>query len=109
MSRSRGFLSAVAVGVATLVALSVWVGAEGRRWRRDRAPRLQQVVTELGLTDLALWSEARYTRHPSQSDLFSAFQDFPAAPEHFPAGSVTGPPPHLLAPNRSPEIGDLRP
>ena len=45
----------------------------------------------LSLTDLSLWTEARYTRHPSQADFFSPFQDFPSATEHFPAGSVMGP------------------
>ena len=50
------------------------------------------VVANLELTDLALFTEARYTRHPSQADLHSAFQDHPVALEHFPAGSVAGPP-----------------
>ncbi|MFT5700776.1 MAG: hypothetical protein ACI8ZB_003661 [Desulforhopalus sp.] len=52
----------------------------------------QKLVSELGLTDFAIWTEARYTRHPSQTDFFSAFQDFPAALEHFPAGAVIAPP-----------------
>ena len=38
----------------------------------------RQLVQTLGITDLSLFSEARYTRHPSQADLFSPFQDFPA-------------------------------
>jgi hypothetical protein len=42
-----------------------------------------------------LFTEARYTRHPSQADLHSAFQDHPMAFEHFPTGSLIGPPPHL--------------
>lgn len=57
-------------------------------------PLLQEkkmVVTRLGLTDLAIWTEARYTRHPSQADFFSAFQDFPASFDHFPAGSIIAP------------------
>lgn len=45
----------------------------------------------LVLTDLAIWTEARYTRHPSQADFFSAFQDSPAALEHFPAGALSLP------------------
>lgn len=53
----------------------------------------RRLVAELGLTDLSLCSEARYTRHPSQADLFSAFQDFPAAFEHFPTGSLIIPEP----------------
>ncbi len=50
------------------------------------------VVANLELTDLALFTEARYTRHPSQADLHSAFQDHPVALEHFPTGSIAGPP-----------------
>jgi hypothetical protein len=48
----------------------------------------RQLVGYFGLTDLALCSEARYTRHPSQADLFSPFQDFPGSLEHFPTGSL---------------------
>ena len=40
------------------------------------------------LTDLALWTGARYTRHLSQADLFSAFQDGLGALEHFPEGAL---------------------
>jgi len=58
---------------------------------RQQLPELRRLGEALSLTDLALWSEARYTRHPSQADLFTPFQDFPGAPEHFPAGSVVGP------------------
>jgi len=47
-----------------------------------------RMVKELGLTDLALFTEARYTRHLSQSDLHTAFQDHPMALEHFPSGSL---------------------
>jgi hypothetical protein len=50
------------------------------------------VVHNLELTDLCLFTEARYTRHLSQADLYSAFQDHPLSLEHFPAGSIAGPP-----------------
>jgi len=53
----------------------------------------QQLVNQLNLTDLSLCMEARYTRHPSQADLFSAFQDFPGSFEHFPSGSMILPQP----------------
>ena len=63
-----------------------------------KAPRWMIVllVASLGLTDLALFTEARYTRNSSQADLQSAFQDHPLAFEHFPSGSLIGPPPGLL-------------
>ena len=63
-----------------------------------RAPALKEsraLVARLGLTDLSLFTEARYTRHPSQADLHSAFQDHPFAFEHFPSGSLL-PPPRML-------------
>jgi hypothetical protein len=54
------------------------------------------LVERLGLTDLALFTEARYTRHPTQADLQSAFQDHPVAFEHFPTGSLMPPPAGIL-------------
>lgn len=51
----------------------------------------RELVQQLGLTDFAIWTEARYTRHPTQTDFFSPFQEFPSAFEHFPAGSIIAP------------------
>lgn len=53
---------------------------------------MASLVGALELTDLCLFTEARYTRHLSQTDLYSAFQDHPTALEHFPTGSIAGPP-----------------
>ncbi|MCA1971746.1 MAG: hypothetical protein LDL44_02830 [Caenispirillum sp.] len=66
---------------------------------RSAAPLAERaaLVARLGLTDLALFTEARYTRHPSQADLHSAFQDHPLALEHFPTGSLLPPPAALVA------------
>lgn len=50
------------------------------------------MVHEYDLTDLALFTEARYTRHVTQADLHSAFQDHPMSFEHFPSGSLYLPP-----------------
>lgn len=58
---------------------------------RNKVPAKRELVKLLKLTDLSLWTEARYTRHPSQADVFTAFQDFPSSFEHFPAGSIIGP------------------
>ena len=70
--------------------------------RRSLAePVLRQragVVRVLGLTDLALFTEARYTRHPSLADRHSPFQEHPLSLEHFPSGSVVSPPSHLTLP-----------
>jgi hypothetical protein len=66
--------------------------------RQADAPRiraLSETVRTLELTDLCLFTEARYTRHLSQTDLHSAFQDHPVGLEHFPTGSIAGPPASL--------------
>jgi hypothetical protein len=65
----------------------------GTRQLAERAA----LAARLGLTDLALFTEARYTRHPSQADLHSAFQDHPLALEHFPTGSLLPPPAALVS------------
>jgi hypothetical protein len=54
-----------------------------------------EMVKMLRLTDLCLFTDARYTRHPAMTDLNTPFQDHPSALEHFPSGTLAGPPPHL--------------
>jgi hypothetical protein len=46
---------------------------------------LQKVVFQLGLSDLALSTEARYTRHPAISDPVVVSMDHPGAIDHFPS------------------------
>jgi hypothetical protein len=53
------------------------------------------VVQRYGLTDLCLFTDARYTRHPAMADLNTPFQDYPMSFEHFPSGSFLTPPQHL--------------
>ena len=53
------------------------------------------LVARLSLTDLVLFTDARYTRHPSMADLNTPFQDSPLSLEHFPSGSLLGPPGHV--------------
>ncbi len=55
----------------------------------------QHIIQSLHITDLCLFTEASYTRHLSQADRFAAFQDHPFAIEHFPSGSIAGPPESL--------------
>ena len=61
-----------------------------------RVAETAALVEQLGLTDPVLFTEARYTRHLSQADLQSAFQDHPVALEHFPSGSLVSPPAGIL-------------
>lgn len=59
-----------------------------REFLRGASAHLNNVVTaSLGLTDLCLATEARYTRHPAVSDSMAPFMDHPGAIEHFPTGS----------------------
>ncbi|MCW8907487.1 MAG: hypothetical protein OQL28_09560 [Sedimenticola sp.] len=58
----------------------------------ERRQATRQLVARFQLTDPALFTEARYTRHLSQADGHAAFQDHPVAIEHFPSGSLLPPP-----------------
>ena len=53
---------------------------------------LDVVTSGLGLTDICVATEARYTRHPAISDPLVPFMDHPGAIEHFPTGSFWSPP-----------------
>ncbi len=83
---------AVLTGLAAVLA----VQALSTLWSAPReAARIAasaDLVARLGLSDLALFTEARYTRHPSLADLATPFQDNPASFEHFPSGSFVAPP-----------------
>ena len=52
----------------------------------------KELVRSLELTDLCLFTEATYTRHPSQATLHVPFQEQPASFDHFPSGSLFPPP-----------------
>jgi hypothetical protein len=49
------------------------------------------LAKRLGLTDLCLFTEARYSRHPAMADLHSPFQDAPTSFDYFPSGSLLQP------------------
>ncbi len=85
-----------ALCLALLCLLAVLLLAQGQRLRhRENAAlgRLLVATSALGLTDLALSTEARYTRHPAVSDPMAPFMDHPGAIEHFPSGVFWAPPP----------------
>jgi hypothetical protein len=75
--------------VFVLMLLSSHLGQKAANAELHERARL---AGELMLTDLCLFTEARYTRHPSLADLHSAFQDHPFSLEHFPSGSLISPP-----------------
>jgi hypothetical protein len=70
------------------------IGMSG--WEELLAEKASQ-VERLGITDLCLFTDARYMRHPSMADLHTAFQDHPVSLEHFPSGSFALPPRHIGA------------
>jgi hypothetical protein len=94
MRKSTIFFSVLAVQVLLLAAAGLHIvgqQARGAEQFRDEA----SLVRQFGLTDLCLFTEARYTRHPTQADLNTPFQDHPLSFEHFPSGSLLTPPPQL--------------
>lgn len=62
-----------------------------RTGHRRNLDLMAHQVASLQLTDLCLFTEASYTRHLTQTDGYTAFQDHPMALEHFPSGSITLP------------------
>lgn len=93
--RGSSLFFGVLTMLASLALLTLLDAAIRKSRGRAVLERNALLVRQLGLTDLALFTEARYTRHISQADLSSAFQDHPLAMEHFPSGSIVGPPEHL--------------
>lgn len=91
MRPSTGFILLITTGTALLLLM----GIHARSSQAARKAELQeraQLVHRLRLTDLCLFTEARYTRHPAMADLHAPFQDHPTALEHFPSGSLVTPP-----------------
>lgn len=87
--------SAAIALLGVLIAAASAALLDAARLRDERLRDLaatRALASRLQLTDIALVTEARYTRHPSQADLHSAFQDHPLAFEHFPSGSFIAPP-----------------
>ena len=80
------FLLIILLVLATDAVILDHVRARKQLYRDSS--HLNNIVTAgLGLTDLCLSTEARYTRHPAVSDPMAPFMDHPGAIEHFPSGS----------------------
>ncbi|NCO84027.1 MAG: hypothetical protein COW90_05550 [Nitrospirae bacterium CG22_combo_CG10-13_8_21_14_all_44_11] len=91
MRKSTAFFIFITANLAVMAALyihSLTAVSKHPVFKKE----IKEIAEKLRLTDLVLSTDARYTRHPSQADLFSAFQDFPGSIEHFPTGSVIPPP-----------------
>ena len=79
------------LGIAVFAGTFVDAGLQ-RSAAVDGLVERTALADRLGLTDLCLFTEARYTRHLSQADLHTAFQDHPFSLDHFPSGSLVPPP-----------------
>lgn len=94
MRKSSLFILVVAVECAALTLFFLHAAVRRHESVPDLAMRAA-LVRELKLTDLCLFTEARYTRNPAVADRHAAFQDGPMSFEHFPSGSLVSPPQSL--------------
>jgi hypothetical protein len=91
MRRSKLFLIFLTINIMLFGLMFIHASF---RPGRD-APSLREkgeMVKRFELTDLCLFTEASYTRHLTQADLHTPFQDSPVSLEHFPSGSIVMPP-----------------
>ena len=94
MRKSSIFFASVVL--ACLLFLVMGMHAAWRQQSDHESFRSKRLlVRTLQLTDIALFTDARYIRHLSQADPHTPFQEHPAALEHFPSGSLV-PPPSVL-------------
>jgi hypothetical protein len=91
MRKSNLFLLYLGVNLLLLMVLFAHASMT-RNKEREALGEQERLVRRLELTDLCLFTEASYTRHLSQADFHTPFQDSPMALEHFPSGSLAMPP-----------------
>ena len=92
MRKSNLYLALIALNLVILGLLLVGHPLLTAGTFKEKIAEEKRLVRELGLTDLCLFTEARYARHLSQADLHSPFQDHPLSLEHSPSGSLVLPP-----------------
>ncbi len=93
MRKSSLFVSFLAASIALFVLIfahAYYSASNESGILKDKA----RTIKELQLTDLCLFTEASYTRHLSQADMNTPFQDHPMSFEHFPSGSLVPHPFH---------------
>jgi hypothetical protein len=91
MRKSSFFLLFLVAGITFLVLMFVHASVQMKAGAASLQAKAD-LVGRLGLTDLCLFTEASYTRHLSQADLHTPFQNGPMSLEHFPSGSLVMPP-----------------
>jgi hypothetical protein len=80
---------------AAALGLCLLHAARAGEAARPALARRAATVKALALTDLCLFTDASYTRHLALADRHAPLQEHPLCLEHFPAGSLAGPPPAL--------------
>ncbi len=89
--KSTCFLTFLALNLLALLAIAADLASSSSATARAIVEQ-RALVKSLALTDLVLFTDARYTRNPAMADLHSPFQDSPSSFEHFPSGSLLYPP-----------------
>jgi hypothetical protein len=96
MNRNWGRPSTGLLLFAALLLLVALLLAREHRQRQEvelaRIAMARDIVLHLGLSDLALSNEARYTRHPVASDPVVVGMDHPGALDRFPSTLFWAPP-----------------
>ena len=98
MRKSDVFLIYLAINIILLCLMFSHASLKEKADMGSLREKMELVKT-LELTDLCLFTEANYTRHLSQADLHTPFQDSPMSLEHFPSGSLVEPPKSLRKTN----------
>lgn len=95
MRKSVLYLWSTAAGMGFLIALLAIHPAVTRETANRRINLQRQLTSRLGLTDICLFTEAAYLRHPNLADRFTPFQNHPLALSHFPSEGFVLPPEHI--------------
>lgn len=91
MRHSTVYLLFTSASLLAMALIGIHASRGAPKAHEHRSYR-RHLVRELRLTDICLFTEARYTRHLSMADNHAPFQDHPVALEHFPSGALTLPP-----------------
>jgi hypothetical protein len=102
MRKSDLFLLYLAINLILLLLLFVHASVR-KSADLEAIAEKEEIVRRLELTDLCIFTEANYTRHLSQADLHTPFQDSPMSLEHFPSGSLVMPPAKIRKMNGKPD------
>ncbi len=91
MRKSTFFSLFIAIGLF-LLALMFVHSSFSQKTDKVILEEMSEMAGRLDITDLCLFTEANYTRHISQADLHTPFQDGPFSLDHFPSGAIVPPP-----------------